>query len=285
MRLDEVPRHQVHVSAFPRSMSACSQKRRPLREATAVAADRAPRRGLPAPGPDWCHGRSVRGSRTDGPARPGGSTPPGGPARPCPRRWRSPPRRRTGSRPSRMVLLRGLDHSGLVFFTDRESEKGRELAVESVRGRPLPLVPSGAPSGPASRVRWSEVEDAESDAYWRVAAARIPPERRRQPPERGDREQSGARRAGGPAGETLLGRRPAPASPVGWLPDTARRRGVVGGGSGPPPRPAPLSTARRRLDDGAVISLRAARCAALTRRGPRGPLRSDPHRLVVSRRG
>jgi pyridoxamine 5'-phosphate oxidase len=28
---------------------------------------------------------------------------------------------------ARMVLLRGLDHRGLVFYTDRESEKGREL--------------------------------------------------------------------------------------------------------------------------------------------------------------
>jgi hypothetical protein len=34
----------------------------------------------------------------------------------------------TDGRPSsRMVLLRGIDHRGLVFYTDRESDKGREL--------------------------------------------------------------------------------------------------------------------------------------------------------------
>jgi len=34
----------------------------------------------------------------------------------------------TDGRPSsRMVLLRGIDHRGLVFYTDRDSAKGREL--------------------------------------------------------------------------------------------------------------------------------------------------------------
>src|SRR3984957_1218001 len=31
---------------------------------------------------------------------------------------------------SRMVLLRGIDHRGLIFYTDRESDKGRHLRAD-----------------------------------------------------------------------------------------------------------------------------------------------------------
>ena len=65
----------------------------------------------------------------------------------------------------RMVLLRDLDHRGLVFFTDRESDKGRDL-----KGNPfasalfhwfLPAHRQVRISGPVE-----EVADDESDAYW-----------------------------------------------------------------------------------------------------------------------
>ncbi len=67
---------------------------------------------------------------------------------------------------SRMVLLRGLDQRGLVFYTDRESDKGRDLAANPYaailfhwylpRHRQVRL--SGAVE---------EVDDDRSDDYWR----------------------------------------------------------------------------------------------------------------------
>jgi pyridoxamine 5'-phosphate oxidase len=66
---------------------------------------------------------------------------------------------------SRMVLLRGLDHRGLVFYTDRESEKGRELAANPVAAA---LFHWFLPAHRQIRVSGAvgEVDDAESDAYW-----------------------------------------------------------------------------------------------------------------------
>jgi pyridoxamine 5'-phosphate oxidase len=66
---------------------------------------------------------------------------------------------------SRMVLLRGLDHRGLVFYTDRESEKGRELAANPVAAA---LFHWFLPAHRQVRVSGAvgEVDDAESDAYW-----------------------------------------------------------------------------------------------------------------------
>jgi pyridoxamine 5'-phosphate oxidase len=66
----------------------------------------------------------------------------------------------------RMVLLRGLDHHGLVFYTDRESEKGRELAANPFAAALfhwfLPVHRQVRVSGAVE-----VVDDAESDAYWR----------------------------------------------------------------------------------------------------------------------
>ena len=65
----------------------------------------------------------------------------------------------------RMVLLRGLDHHGLVFYTDRESEKGRELAANPFAAALfhwfLPVHRQVRVSGAVE-----VVDDAESDAYW-----------------------------------------------------------------------------------------------------------------------
>jgi pyridoxamine 5'-phosphate oxidase len=65
----------------------------------------------------------------------------------------------------RMVLLRGLDPRGLVFFTDRESDKGRKLKENPFAAALfhwfLPAHRQVRVTGPVE-----EVDDAESDAYW-----------------------------------------------------------------------------------------------------------------------
>ncbi len=67
---------------------------------------------------------------------------------------------------SRMVLLRGIDHRGLVFYTDRESDKGRDLAANPFAAV---LFHWFLPSHRQVRVNGAveEVDDEESDAYWR----------------------------------------------------------------------------------------------------------------------
>ena len=68
-------------------------------------------------------------------------------------------------RPSaRMVLLKALDERGLVFYTNRDSRKGRELA-----GNPRAALVLHWPSlGRQARVEGAvqEVGEEESDAYW-----------------------------------------------------------------------------------------------------------------------
>jgi pyridoxamine 5'-phosphate oxidase len=69
-------------------------------------------------------------------------------------------------RPSaRMVLLRALDQRGLVFYTDRESDKGRELAANPVAAALfhwlLPVHRQIRASGSVEAV-----DDQQSDAYW-----------------------------------------------------------------------------------------------------------------------
>ena len=73
----------------------------------------------------------------------------------------------THGRPSsRMVLLRGIDHRGLVFYTDRESQKGRELRANPFAAALfhwfLPVHRQVRVSGATE-----EVDDDQSDAYWR----------------------------------------------------------------------------------------------------------------------
>ena len=73
----------------------------------------------------------------------------------------------TDGRPSsRMVLLRGIDDRGLVFYTDRESEKGRELRANPIAAALfhwfLPVHRQVRVTGAVE-----EVDDALSDDYWR----------------------------------------------------------------------------------------------------------------------
>jgi pyridoxamine 5'-phosphate oxidase len=71
---------------------------------------------------------------------------------------------------SRMVLLRGLDDGGLVFFTDRASAKGRDLAANPVAAALFHwLLPVHRQVRVTGEV--AEVDDERSDAYWRSRPA------------------------------------------------------------------------------------------------------------------
>jgi pyridoxamine 5'-phosphate oxidase len=74
----------------------------------------------------------------------------------------------TEGRPSsRMVLLRGIDHRGLVFYTDRESDKGQDLKTNPFAAALfhwfLPVHRQVRVTGAVE-----EVDDDLSDAYWRA---------------------------------------------------------------------------------------------------------------------
>ena len=69
-------------------------------------------------------------------------------------------------RPStRVVLIKGFDARGIVWYTNYQSRKGRELAAQSVRGAAVPLGRArarGAHRGP----RRARQRRRESDAYF-----------------------------------------------------------------------------------------------------------------------
>jgi pyridoxamine 5'-phosphate oxidase len=73
---------------------------------------------------------------------------------------------RDGVPSARVVLLRGLDARGLVFFTNRDSRKGLELA-ENPRAA---LVLHWRELGRQVRVEGTveEIAEAESERYWRT---------------------------------------------------------------------------------------------------------------------
>jgi pyridoxamine 5'-phosphate oxidase len=65
---------------------------------------------------------------------------------------------------ARVVLLRGHDEHGFVWFTNRDSDKGRQLATDPHAA----LVLAWTPLGRQVRVRGTvaPTTDAEDDAYW-----------------------------------------------------------------------------------------------------------------------
>ena len=85
-----------------------------------------------------------------------GCLPPGSRRRPQSSRairtpWRSPPSMPTACPNVRMVLLKGVDERGFVFYTNMDSQKGRELDAqpEGRAGVPLEVAqPAGAPARP-----------------------------------------------------------------------------------------------------------------------------------------
>jgi pyridoxamine 5'-phosphate oxidase len=74
---------------------------------------------------------------------------------------------RDGRPSSRMVLLRDIDRRGLVFYTDRESDKGREITANPVAAALfhwfLPVHRQVRVTGAVE-----EVADDQSDAYWQT---------------------------------------------------------------------------------------------------------------------
>ena len=66
----------------------------------------------------------------------------------------------------RFVLLRGVDERGFVFYTNRRSRKGRDLAANPRAAAGLPVVDRRAP-GPGVPGRSGPWSTAESDAYFR----------------------------------------------------------------------------------------------------------------------
>jgi pyridoxamine 5'-phosphate oxidase len=81
---------------------------------------------------------------------------------------------RDGRPSSRMVLLRGVGDRGLVFYTDRESVKGRELRANPFAAALLHwLLPVHRQVRVTGAVE--EVGDDQSDSYW---ASRPPGARR-----------------------------------------------------------------------------------------------------------
>ncbi len=79
-------------------------------------------------------------------------------------RWRSPPSTADGLPNVRMVLLKGVDRRGFVFYTNEESAKGRELAASGKAA----LLFHWKSLRRQVRVRGSvrEVSAAEADAYF-----------------------------------------------------------------------------------------------------------------------
>lgn len=65
---------------------------------------------------------------------------------------------------SRTVLLKAIDAHGLVFYTNKESAKGRELAADPWASMLLPWYPLQRQVRVDGRVE--HVADVEADAYW-----------------------------------------------------------------------------------------------------------------------
>ena len=92
-----------------------------------------------------------------------------------------------GAPSARMVLLKGVDERGLVFFTNYSSRKGAELEPQPARGAALPLASARAPgacrrrgvAGGSRRERGVRAQPAEAEPAER---ARLPSERGRPGP-------------------------------------------------------------------------------------------------------
>ena len=157
---------------------------------------------------------------------------------------------------ARIVLVRTADEQGLVFFTNYDSAKSRQLDARPGRVGGV-LVARSASSGPAPRARRAGVRRRERRLL-RVAATREPTRCVGIAAERRDRRPCRARRAGDRVRRAL--RRPpgAATAALGRVASGPVRVGVLAGAAEPSPRPSPLSPGncgrgvdehRRWLDD------------------------------------
>jgi pyridoxamine 5'-phosphate oxidase len=71
---------------------------------------------------------------------------------------------RSGHPSARMVLLRGVDERGFVFYTNRESEKGREMEANPLAALVFHWDRLGRQVRVSGRVE--QVDRAESETYW-----------------------------------------------------------------------------------------------------------------------
>ena len=178
--------------------------------------------------------------------------------------WRRRPR--TGAPSARMVLLKSVGRTGFVFYTNRRSRKGRELAANPRAA----LVLYWEALGRQVRVEGTveEVGDAESAAYWatrplgsRISASGVAAER-------GGREPRLARGCASPSWPQRYGR-PAAAAALGRVPRDRRGRRALAAPRRPPARPRPLHARRRRLAQRAPGAVRALARLNLARPLPR----------------
>ncbi len=181
-------------------------------------------------------------------------------------------------RPStRIVLIKGLDARGLVWYTNYDSRKGRELAHQPHAALQFHWVELERVVRVEGRVE--KVSAEESDAYYatrpldsRIGAWASP---QSQP-------ITLARSAGGQRRQGRRATRPAPAATpaLGRLSAGSRSLGVLAGPSQPPARPRALQPGVRTLDAPAPGALKPIRpCATAMRRScetsrPWGPPRT-----------
>ncbi len=159
-------------------------------------------------------------------------------------------------RPSvRAVMLRGFDDDGLVFFTDEDSRKGRELVENPWAAASFAWAQANRQvqlEGPVARLAEEEAEIVFAD---RPADRRLPLWAWRQ-----DAEVPGAdelRRRLARCREDLAGGADRPSPLLGGLPAPSRDRRVLGGTARGPPRTGPLPAIGRGLVEAGPRSLRA----------------------------
>ena len=118
---------------------------------------------------DWPPGRAAieaaHGRRPPSPCSTTGSPRRRPASRTIPKRWRSRPPTRDGRPSVRMVLLKGHDARGFVFYTNSRQPQGRGARRQSARRPALPLEVA-APPGPHRRAGRRRSADAEADAYF-----------------------------------------------------------------------------------------------------------------------
>ena len=147
-------------------------------------------------------------------------------------------------RPStRVVLIKGFDERGIVWYTNYESRKGRELAAQSASPR-CSSTGSSSSASCASKARSRRSARTSRTRTSRLAPARFAHRRLGLAAERGDRVAGDAGRQRGALRRQVHAQAAASAA-LGRLSPAARHLGVLAGPQVAPARP-PALPARRR---------------------------------------